>query len=344
MAIDLEELRAQVAAEDAAEADKDATTEKKTEAPPQAAEARPEVEAAKTETDEPTEVVEPKDGETEDVEDWMTSSDEPAKEFTSRDIKAAKTNLRAKLERQHSSEVEQLKAENEQLKKGRSASPQTEIKRPRREDFFESDDPDQSYDDAALDYTLAIGKAERSAEMSVRSRESQNSNKQEAINKAVDGHYERAAALTEKSGINSEAYKQADLTVREMVDSIYPDSGDNVIDELISLVGEGSERVIYNLGVNKSRLNELREKLSTDKSGMSAVAYLASLNVKLNRSVKPTNKAPAPAGALKGDKARSDDMSSLKMAYDAAAKGDNMQAALDAKQAARRGGIDTTQW
>lgn len=345
MAQDLEELRAEVEAEDAAaEAKENVEVETNTLSLPQTDEAETKTEAAETETEETLEVVEPKGEETEDVADWMKSSDEPEKEFTSRDIKAAKTNLRAKLEKQHNSEVEQLKAENERLKKGQSAPPQTELKRPRREDFFASDDPDQAYDEAALDYTLAVGKAERSAETSVRSKESQNSNKQETINKAVDGHYERAAELTAKSGINSEAYKKADLIVREMVDSIYPESGDSVIDELISLVGEGSERVIYNLGVNKNRLNELRAKLSDDKSGMSAVAYLAGLNVKLSRSVKPTNKAPAPAGQLKGDKARIDDVSSLKMAYDDATKGDNMQAALDAKQAARRSGIDTTKW
>lgn len=344
MAQTLDELRAEVAAEDAAEAEQNVVTETEITTPPQAVETETDQAAAKTDPEVTPEVVEPESENSEDVEDWMKSGDEPQKEFTSRDIKAAKTNLKAKLDKRHSSETDELRAEIEQLKKTQNATPQQPLKRPKRDDFFESDEPDQAYDDAVLDYTLAVGKAERSAEHAAQSTESQASNKQKKIGDAVDGHYERAAELAHKSGISAEAYRNADLAVKEMVESLYPNSGDSVVDELISIIGKGSERVIYNLGVNKTRLNELRARLSEDKSGMTSIAYLAELNVKLNRSVKPNTNAPPPADTLKGDGTRSDDLSGLKKDYETAVKGNDMQAAFDARRSARKGGVDVTQW
>jgi len=120
---------------------------------------------------------------------------------------------------------------------------------------------------------------------------------------------------------------------------MYPDAGDALVDAFISKVGDGSERVFYNLGINKTNLGKFRETLVNDPTGLDAAIYLGGLNKTLNKTVKRKSSAPAPADGKSDVKGKA-----YKKKYDAAHEKNNPQAAYNAKKAAREAGVDVSDW
>ncbi len=300
-------------------------------------------------SEESSEAGEPSEEKTEDTETeaWM-QSDEDTDGQASADIpnsawKAAREKYKAKLQKhkeESGQEVEQLKAEIEKLK---GSQPQ-QLNRPKREDFDNADDPDEAFAEALVDWKLEQNNARTAAKTKEVEQTRQAEEYKQSVSKAVDQHYERAVKLAEKSDISAEVYQSADLKVRQAVESVFPEKGDDIYEALIANLGEGSEKVSFNLGVNTARRNRFVSLLTEDKTGLKAAVYLGTLNAELSAPAKRQTTAPDPATQLKGNENASQKYQSLKAKYTKAHKVGDSQAAFDAKRAAKQAGADTSKW
>jgi len=335
------ETLAQLRAENAATEDNPAPT-------PQVEPVKPK-EPAAVEQESELEVAEPEEeeeGQQAEAEDWM-KSDEPEsqtadRKFTDGDVAAAKTKLRAKLEAKHNTELEEMRQKLEALQKQQQA-PQVGAK-PTREQFYDHDDPDEAYSIALGRWTFSAEAAQQQAQRAKFEQDRAALEQAQAVRASVDQHFERAAKLIEQSGIAPELYQSADGRVRSALDEIFPGEGDQVTDFLISLTGEGSERVMYNLGVRKDRLEELAKRLKDNSKGLSAAVYLGELKKELNAPAKRKSNAPAPATQIQGDANTSASNSASKRDYDKAIKAGDQAKAFKLKRAAKLGGADTSSW
>ncbi len=163
------------------------------------------------------------------------------------------------------------------------------------------------------------------------------------IDKAVEDHYTRAEKLITENNIDAETYKQTDELVRESVERIYPGRGDQIVDYMISRLGDGSDKVMFALGRNKTFLSEFQSALLNDQSGLQAAILLGERKAMLTRPKTIKSNAPKPAENLSGDK-QLGDTSNLKRQYDKAQKNGDSQSAYEAYKAARQAGMDVSKW
>jgi hypothetical protein len=309
-----------------------------------------EVEAAKEETQETEQDADSDDDDSEDteVEDWAKSDEQTSQDHSDTVPVAAHAKVRAKLKakvEERDSEIDRLKAEIEAIKNGSTAQPKPAGK-PSRDSFWEHDDPDEAYLDALADWKIGSKTSQQDEQRKKAESELAQAQRNESINKAVDGHYERAAKLSEQSGITAEAFQSADLAVKQAIESIMPGFGENVVNLLISNLGDGSEKVMYHLGVNKAALSELKDAISADikDGGMRAAMLLGRKSAQLNQPKKRVSQAPKPASSLNGDGNTGGGQSVMKKKYsDAHSKG-NSQLAFDIKRKAKASGINTFEW
>lgn len=274
-------------------------------------------------------------------EPWMETEEEtgdqqPAE--TSNQVPVSKyVKLKKKLRGQISErdeELERLRIENAKLKK----TEHTPISRPNRDDFISDDD----YHDALDKYFDDRAQETYQRNQIQKSQEEKKTQHIERVKESVDKHYERAAVLVEKAGIDEEVYKNADMVVRHAVETIQPKMGDVIMDEMIANLGEGSEKVVYYLGRNPNALNQFQSLLVSDPSGLKAAIYLGQQKQRLTNPTKPKSRAPEPAPEVEGDISPSN--SGLKKKYDAAHKKGNMQEAYNIKKMAKKNGVDVARW
>lgn len=334
----LEALREQNAADEAA-----------ANAVPQTGEAvADEVAAAGTNTtDDHAEGVEGDESLQAEPEDWMKGDDQESqaadKKFSDRDIGAAKAALRAKLERQHQSELDKLRADLEAERNKRvTPSPSGE---PQRDDFWEAEDPDKAYMAAWVSWELD----NRIANQQAGNQEYEHKRKQletlQKIDSSVERHYERAAVLAAESGITPELYQSSDRRVREAIQGVFGgESGEYVTNALIANLGEGSEKVMYKLGVSSKSLSELTAKLREDPNGIQAAIYLGKLSAELTTSARKRSNTPAPATNVQGDANATDLSRTFLRRYQEAHKRGDSQAAYDIRSEAKGKKINVSSW
>ena len=273
---------------------------------------------------------------TDNQEPWQATDDESNDVPVDTHIRM-KQKLKGRIS-ERDDENEKLKAEIAALKTSKEA-PKI-LKRPREDDF----ESDEAYE-AARDQYEHDAAQERYNRIETESRQKESQEQaQTTVNDAVNSHYERADKLITESGIKPEIYKKADETVRLAVETLLPKTGDMVVDQLISIVGEGSEKVLYYLGNNKAALNEFKSLLIDDKSGMKAAIYLGQQKERLTNPKKRTTRAPTPGPQLKGDDVSNAQGTALKKSYDKAHKSGNIQAAYNAKKAALSAGVNVSSW
>ena len=298
------------------------------------------------ETEEVAEVKEVEGEETEEtteekeVELWQQEESEEQEEGTvpvGSHIKM-KDKLKGRIS-QRDEEIDKLRREVEDLKTNRS-KPTEQPKMPNEEDFEENSDYRKSLETYYQD--LARFNFEQ-VEVEKKKKESYSKAK-ENLDREVDNHYERVAQLVESSGMSSEIFKKADTAVREAVDAIIPKQGDIVVDHYISILGEGSEKVLTFIGRNPKELAVFQSMIASDSTGMKAMAYLGQQKERLTNPQKRRTSAPAPAADAKGDESVSQQGSALKRKYDKAHKSGSMQQAFDIKRQARKDGVDTSSW
>lgn len=232
--------------------------------------------------------------------------------------------------------IDRLRAERDELK---TQKPETTL-----------NEPDENKFDNREEYLTA--KSKYNDELSQRTydrnqlKTKQTTDMKDAIDKRdaeVTKHYDRAGELIKNSNITEELYQKADVVLRKAVEAHAPKMGDIIMDNIISILGKGSEKVMYKLGVNKPARNKFLELLKTDPSGMKAAVYLGQQKQKITNPKKPQSKAPNPAAEIHGDeKPIVMSEGKYKKAYDKAGAG--TQAAWDMKKAAKAAGVDTSKW
>lgn len=334
----LEELRAENAAAEAAEA-----TVPQTEVD----EADDTAAAGTTITDDLAEGDEGEEGRQAEPEDWMKGDDqesqETGKKFTDSDIGAAKAKLRAKLEKQHQSELDQLRADLE-AERNKRVTP-TPTDEPKRDDFWDAEDPDKAYMAAWVSWELD----NRIAKQQVGNQQYEHQRKQletrQKIDSSVEQHYERAAVLAAASGISPELYQSADRRVREAIQGVFGgESGEHVTNALIANLGEGSEKVMYKLGVSPKLLAELASKLRDDPNGIQGAMYLGALKADLTTTTRKRSNTPAPATNVQGDANTTDLSRTLLRRYQEAHKRGDTQAAFEIRSEAKGKNINVKSW
>lgn len=275
------------------------------------------------------------------VEPWM-AEDESADVPVSTHIRM-KQKLKGRLSDKNE-ELERLKAENETLKKGLTtvkSTPKEIPKKPKEDDF----NTILEYEKALTEYENELVEIRFDRAEKKRSILANQAAAKERTNKAVDSHYERAAKLIQDSGIDTEVYKNSDTVVRESVDAIQPGKGDIIMDQIISLMGEGSEKVLYYLGRNKNALNEFKSLLVDDGSGIKASMFLGKLQQQLLNTKQKTSNAPPPDSDVRGDSSpTSAKVSTLLKKRKAAIKKGDIQLAYDIKKQAKAAGADVSTW
>jgi len=300
-------------------------------------------EAAELDQEDTEDEADPGDTEESELEDWQKADDNAEDEptFDNSDMASVRRKYKAKLEvanEDHENETTQLKARIEQLEKG---APKALGDEPKLSDFEDNDDPNAAYQKAYMDWKFEEKDAK--TQVTQASTEVQQRQQEERVktDKAVDQHYIRAQELTKKSGIKDEVYQASDLVVRKAVDAVFPKGGDNIVDSIIARLGPGSEKVMFNLGVNKPRLAKFIQSLKNDPTGIEGAIFLGEIKTQLNAPSKRKTKAPDPAKIAKGDKQLTGSMKSAKKAYDGAK---DAQGRFDAKKKAKAAGHDTRDW
>lgn len=286
------------------------------------------------------------EGQQAEPESWMKGDDQESqgaeKKFTDSDIGAAKAKLRAKLEREKQSELDELRAQLEEARRNSVAPPQSA--KPNREDFYDQDDPEDAYTIAVARWMIKEERAKEHNESQQYEFQRKQLEAQKSIESGVDQHYERAATLAEASGISPELYQSADHRVRSAIEGVFPGGGEQVTNALISSVGDGSEKVFYKLGVSPKCLTELTSKLAADPSGLQASIYLGRLSAELAAPLRNKSSTPAPATTVQGDANTTDIGKSLQKKYAEAHKRGDTQAAFDIRREARAKNINVKSW
>lgn len=284
-----------------------------------------------------------------DAEDWMRGDDQASqsageRKFTDQDVAAAKNKLRAKLETRHQSEIEKLQQELEAERRRNQQVPQVGDK-PRMEQFYDKDNPEEAFAEALVEWKLSASAAQQHQANQQYEQQRQAIEQQRNIETSVDQHYERAAKLAEASGITPELYQAADRNVREAVEAVFPNGGgEHITNALIANLGDGSEKVLYHLGVNQARRTELQKLLREDQTGLRASIYLGKLSAELTNPARKTSNAPKPATQIQGDRQTTEAGRALHQKYKDAHKAGNVQKAITLKREAKAAGVDTREW
>lgn len=328
MGMTLEELKAQNAATEQAQAQPEAQTE-----------VEGELETAQPETEGSTEEAGESTAKT--VEAWEADEeDDPAskdggkhKDLTYSDFAKMRTKLRSKID-EKDEELERLKAEVQALKQGTQRPAQQAGTVPTLEDY----DYDQGKYAAAMQAWVRDQVQGATKATEVQTRQAQ---QMQALQNRVESHYERAANLVKERAIDPDLYGSADKSFRQTIEAALPGQGDLVADQLIARLGEGSEKVTFYLGRNATEKELFKAKLMEDPSGLSASIYLGRLLSKVSMPVQKTTKAPAPAARAEGGQSTGGSAANFKRKYE---KATDAQERFDLRRAAKKAGLDTSNW
>ena len=252
-------------------------------------------------------------------------------------------------------EVQSLKQQLAQMQSGNQSTQQRQtpkLKRPKRSDFDydQHDDPDAAYEEA-LDQYYDDRDAQREAERTSKyEQESAQKLYTTQVKTAVDSHYDRAAKLVEDKLVTAEAYQKADANIKAMFEQLHPGKGEGFANEFISRLdnlGEGSEKLYFQLGNSQKALRNLQQKITSDPTYLSAMGYVGTLYAKLNTdsSKKRISRAPKPGTKLKSDSTSNTKAAAAKkFAKQYKAAGGDIQSRLNIKMEAKAAGIDTSKW
>lgn len=286
----------------------------------------------------PEDDVKTEDDEQKPLEPWMQTENDNEDVPVNTHIRM-KQKLKGRLS-EKDDEISKLRQEIEALKKPQQPIVSQSVERPNRDDF----DDDSEFDAAMSRYEdKRIEERFNRIEMQ-KKQDLQQQQFTVNVKQSVDAHYDRAAKLVDESGISPEVYQNADRTVRASIDALMPGAGDHIADQLISNLGEGSEKVMYYLGNNRAALAEFESLLAKDKSGLQAAIYLGKQQQRLISPTRKESNAPAPTREINGDEPISVAAGDLKKKYNAAHKKGDAQTAFKAKRAAKKAGVDTSGW
>jgi hypothetical protein len=267
-----------------------------------------------------------------DKEDPLT------KNYTHKDIYRVKNKLKGRLKLEKD-EKERLAEENAELKKrleSTIAKPATLTQEP-KPDQYKSD---AEYQKALTIYLLDDRENKAKQEQQLAQQRQAYEAQQASVGKSVEAHYDRRAALAKKSNISDEAMGGAEQAFRQAIDDVRPGAGDLIVDQLIDILGKGSEMVIHKLGVSRGAREKAAQLLKDDPQGRYLIAYAAELKANLVAPMKRESRAPEPPAQIQGDKSNKSSNSRLMKEYEAAEKSGDSQRIWEARKALRAAGTD----
>jgi len=305
---------------------------------------------SKAETETPENDSETEEATEEVGELWMQTEEQTPEgdaKFTDSDVANLRRKLKAKIQKEKDENddlratVESLQSQIQSLSGGGQAQPQAQAPdntgMPMPEDFDYDNDAYKVAMAQWVNQTVAQTVQQNSAQVS---QQAQVSQAKQQLESDVEAHYQRAANLVKEVGVDADVYKNADLAVRQAFESVLPGNGDAVTDELISRLGEGSEKVMYYLGVNPTKRMEIVNKMASDPSGISASIALGEIKTSITAPKKKVSNAPAPGAELSGS-GGSDSAVKARKDYE---KATDVQSRISMKRKAKAAGIDTSDW
>lgn len=207
-------------------------------------------------------------------------------------IPIAKLQKEREKRRHEAEERERLQRQNEELQRqlslvGNKGQAATTASPPTLEQF---DFDESAYQKAMVDFFSGSIDQRLSAAQQKQLEQQQQQAFAQRIESDVNSHYERVSKL----GFGDD-YIPAEQATRDRF-------GDFAVEQMISAIGEGSEKVIYHIGLNPDAMDEVSKLLQHDHTGFRAMAYLGNLAAKLNAqpSQKKISQAPAADRALTG--------------------------------------------
>ena len=305
--------------------------------------------ASEEEAEEAEEAAASDTGETEEpeLEAWQLTEEQTSEDnesFSSSDIGKVRRKFKAKLtaEKDENAELRaQLEALTAQVNGTAQPAAPAQATVGARPTLESMDYDEDAYNKAMDDWYDAKVDARVSAATHTQVKTQAQTNAENAVAKSLDAHYDRASTLAQESNISAEVYQAADLKVREAFESVMPGQGDVVTNQVISSMGEGSEKVMYFLGRNPQARAKLTEILSSDPGGIKAALYLGKLQAEVGSPQKRKSNAPKPAKKLDTGDNSVDPGAALRKQYE---KADTVQACMDIKFKARDAGINTKKW
>lgn len=280
------------------------------------------------------------EGETDEL--WLSETQDPEVIPVSTHI-GVRRKLKGKISEQND-RISELEAEIARMKEVTSAnlaSPKLDLPaRPAIKNF----NSDEEYEQALSKYEADLVEVQVSRVLATKNSTTTVETRKKALDTAVDEHYARAETLVKTSGIKPDLYKTADETVRRAVEEVRPNFGDLIVDQLISVLGDGSEKVFYYIGRNAPALETVKTLLVSDPSGMKAAIYLGQQKERLTSKITRRSGAPAPGVKTLGDKGGSGQANALKQKYQKAHEGGKLQLAYNLKKEAKKLKIDVSTW
>lgn len=281
------------------------------------------------------------EGESESL-DWLDQDEEQ----TSSESVPLSAHIKAKRklkDKNHDleSELEQLRKENERLKQGQ---PVIDKPKPKRDDFYDADDPDEAYLDALADWKLEQKQINAQKQQSEQAQKDLMAKQQQKIESDVEEHFKRAEGFIEQHGISQDVYAKAENNFRDAIKSVNEDAGDAITNTLISTIGEGSEKLMMYVGGNQQRREQLKSILTNDPTGLKAMVQLGRWQAEIESPRKRKSQAPKPSSTAKGDSSVTPSEARMKKKYDAAMKAGDGQAVFNLRQEAKKAGINTKSW
>lgn len=325
----LEELRAQVAAEESVESEEESGKVESLE-----------LEEDEAKADEPDENEDEPIELSEDFELELEGEPVSQQEPTPEEALIHKLSKERRKRKEEQSENEQLKKRLEELEK-RLTQPAQQVQQPTQSHAGEPTFPDM-YDpgiegdrkkyDAAVKKYFADMEAYR--------------NRHSEADKANADFRAQLDAMTKNLAVNAAKFATDNKVSVDRVANALNTATDDVdaatgIDGsfayLLDSVGEGSERVAYYIGTNQAGRDQLKKLLEDDPKGLKAIAHMTRLAEKLKpKQAKQVSKAPEPDQAVKGDAVEIASAKQLQKEYDAATKFDDL---MKIRRKAREAGV-----
>lgn len=276
-------------------------------------------------------------------ESWLADSeDEQASgsgkketpKFTNSDMRDLRLKLKGRV-KEKDEELERVRAELEELRK---LATQPVVQNTAKVPLLEDYDYDQAKYAAAMQVWVRSQVQSASQATEIQTRHAQ---QQQALERSVNDHYERAAQLVKKHNIDPDLYHDAGLNLRKTIEAAFPGQGDVITDQMLARLGEGSEKVEYHLGRNAQKREILKAKLLDDPTGLSASIYLGKVLAEVSEPVRKQTRAPAPAARATGGQGVVSDELSMKKKYQAE---QDTQKRFDIRRKAKLAGIDVSDW
>lgn len=318
----LEELRAQVEAEE--------------NQPEQEAEA---IELEETAEESEGEAPAQEEPDADDFELELAGEPEPQQQKPSAEEalihKLTKERKKAKVVKDENDSLRQEIAELKALVKGvQQPVPVSHAGQPKFPDLYDAGiDGDRSkYNDAVAKYLADLN---------------QYNNRHSEADNAQAKHKQRVEDLTKNLAIRAAKFATDNKVNVDRVASALERATDEIdgsvglhgaLAYLLDSVGDGSERVAYYIGTNEAAMSQVKGMLKEDPNGLKAIAHMTRLAEKLKpKHSKQISKAPEPDQPLKGDQISGTSAKKLQDLWDKAKTTEDM---MKIRKRARELGVD----